>query len=103
MNRRRLLSVALALPFALSGCATIDSEALRVTVTSVSIVETTLLEQRYLLRVRLQNPGDRRSACSIARTTTLLKYGMQIPQVHRGWILRGIRSDNCRVWLRTDI
>lgn len=59
MNRRRLFSVALALPFALASCATIDSEALRVSVTSVSVVETALLEQKYLLRVRLQNPGDR--------------------------------------------
>jgi LEA14-like dessication related protein len=47
------------MPFALAGCATIDSEALRVSVTSVSVVETALLEQKYLLRVRLQNPGDR--------------------------------------------
>lgn len=59
MNRRAMLQIALALPVALAGCATIDSEALRVSLTSVSVAEAALLEQKYVLRVRLQNPGDR--------------------------------------------
>jgi LEA14-like dessication related protein len=41
------------------GCASVDSEALRVSLASISISEASLLEQRYLLRVRLQNPSDR--------------------------------------------
>ena len=61
-RRRALHTVLLAalLPAGLAGCATgIDSEQLRVTLASVSIAEASLLEQRYLLRVRFQNPSDR--------------------------------------------
>ena len=42
-----------------AGCATVDSEALRVSVASLSVTNASLLEQRYLLRVRLQNPSGR--------------------------------------------
>jgi LEA14-like dessication related protein len=59
MNRRALLALVLAVPLAGAGCATIDSEALRVSLASVSVAEAALLEQKYLLRVRLQNPSDR--------------------------------------------
>jgi LEA14-like dessication related protein len=59
MNRRRLLALAASFPLAVTGCASIDSEALRVSLASVSVAEAALLEQRYLLRVRLQNPSDR--------------------------------------------
>jgi LEA14-like dessication related protein len=59
MNRRRILALALATPLAAAGCASIDSEALRVSLASVSVAEAALLEQKYLLRVRLQNPSDR--------------------------------------------
>lgn len=54
-----MLWFALATPLAAAGCATIDSESLRVSLASVSVAEAALLEQKYMLRVRLQNPADR--------------------------------------------
>jgi LEA14-like dessication related protein len=59
MKRRGMLSIVLAAPLVLVGCATIDGEALRVSLVSVSVAEAALLEQKYMLRVRLQNPADR--------------------------------------------
>jgi LEA14-like dessication related protein len=62
-GRRGVLAAAVAAvaaPVWLAGCATgLDSEQLRVSLASISVAETSLLEQRYLLRVRLQNPSDR--------------------------------------------
>ncbi|MBC7779075.1 MAG: LEA type 2 family protein [Proteobacteria bacterium] len=61
MRRRNALVAAGILSAALigAGCATVESEALRVSLASVSIAEATLLEQRYSLRVRFQNPSER--------------------------------------------
>jgi len=53
------IAAAAALAMAAAGCATVDSEALRVSVASISVTNASLLEQRYLLRVRLQNPSGR--------------------------------------------
>lgn len=57
MKRRQVIVAFLAAMAA--GCASIESEALRVNLAGISVVEASLLEQRYLLRVRLQNPSDR--------------------------------------------
>jgi len=51
------MAAAVALAMTAAGCATVDSEALRVSVASISVSNASLLEQRYLLRVRLQNPS----------------------------------------------
>jgi len=60
VNRRPVIvAIVASLAAMAAGCASIESEALRVNLAGISVVETSLLEQRYLLRVRLQNPGDR--------------------------------------------
>jgi LEA14-like dessication related protein len=61
VNRRRIITLLCVAASGVvgSGCASVDSEALRVSVASVSIIDASLLEQRYLLRVRLQNPSER--------------------------------------------
>ena len=58
LTRRRLLAAALAAP--LAGCATLPGgfEKPRVSVAGLRILEIGLLEQRYLLRLRVQNPND---------------------------------------------
>lgn len=42
---------------ALGACASVDSERLEVSLTGLSLAEAALLEQRFVLRVRLVNPS----------------------------------------------
>jgi LEA14-like dessication related protein len=53
--RRRVLGAVAVV--ALAGCASVDSERLEVSLTGLSLAEAALLEQRFLLRVRLVNPS----------------------------------------------
>jgi hypothetical protein len=53
---RRWMLGTLALA-ALGGCASIDSERLEIGLTGISLAEAGLLEQRFMLRVRLVNPS----------------------------------------------
>lgn len=53
---RRWMLGALAVG-TLSGCATVDSERLEVSLAGLSLAEAALLEQRFVLRVRLVNPS----------------------------------------------
>lgn len=61
MLRRRLSALLLAasLGVAVAGCASLDGEALRVSLAGIGIVDSTLFEQRYTLTIRLQNPSER--------------------------------------------
>ena len=58
LSRRLVLAAVLVLP--LAGCATLPGsfEKPRVSVAGLRILEIGLLEQRYLLRLRVQNPND---------------------------------------------
>ena len=60
-NARRVLVVALVVSALLAGCASIRgfSEPPRVSVSNLRLAEATLLEQVYVVTVRVQNPGDR--------------------------------------------
>lgn len=55
-DRRRQVLGALVLA-ALGGCASIDSERLEISLTGLALAEAGLLEQRFVLRVRLVNPA----------------------------------------------
>jgi len=58
--RRRALGMIVAA--VTGGCASVDRDALEVSLIGLSLAEAALLEQRFLLRVRLLNPSgeDRR-------------------------------------------
>jgi LEA14-like dessication related protein len=61
MLRRRLSALLLAasVAVAVAGCASFDSTALRVSIAGIGLADSTLLEQRYTLTIRLQNPSER--------------------------------------------
>ena len=73
MNRRHLLA-SLVAAGVVSGCSTLPAGAAppRISVAGLRIIEVGLLEQRYALRLRVQNPND------FAFTVTGMDYALEL-------------------------
>ena len=54
-----LVGGVLLLAFSLAGCASFRGEVPRLNVVNLKVVEATPLEQRYQVRLRVQNPNDK--------------------------------------------
>lgn len=59
MRRRiRNHAVVMAVVFLMIGCAALQLQPPSVTVASLRVIEANLLEQRFLFKLRVQNPND---------------------------------------------
>jgi LEA14-like dessication related protein len=57
--KRRIFSIVLlSAAFLLSGCAGLRLQSPSVTVANMTLIEASLLEQRYVFKLRIQNPND---------------------------------------------
>jgi LEA14-like dessication related protein len=58
LQKRILFILILSVSLLLSGCAGLRLQSPSVTVADMNLIEANLLEQRYVFKLRIQNPND---------------------------------------------